>query len=569
MENITVMSIDRSNDLPIVNDRRILQDMIYIKRDWKLKISSEETNEISPASSANSLQNDDCCYEKKSIRSLEHRDKRDLNFLSSFLYRPDNLTEIILPPFEYVSTAMLNHAKYNRPNDKPLYDCVTEKGGTIKNILQSNKSFLHFLTTYPLKNTFRAYIQLSACLPCHAIAIPWHYAREIFSVSHNDITLTTSDSLSSRYNYGDDRIEYFFDTTNNFTLIMKRDPSIHAGSIVHISRVYILRKNLVESDSIYISGMSLCNLNADFDGDAVTIMIIRGIEAVTEISYNMNKSFLQNINVSHDRSRYHFVQSIHYTIFHMLLLGFDECKTSADLALEYKLNDKWLHDPSLVREIFLKILRSSISYERAKRIFGKFYHYYEYCARKLYTIDNNNNNTLINTVIWNKSILELMYREIYRDSGINGVQSYVDHILRFMSRERRKFVYRENYLVSLTNWIIIHSSAKGNIAIMRHIIERIENSEINDKEDEDNDDNDFFQIINNDDMEKCKSYIKDFVNISKNVPKASYFASNLKWIVQTCSIKNNQVIMNGKVILHNISRYLDFEKELMDRIKIL
>lgn len=214
---------------------------------------------------------------------------------------------IIVPPMEYCSVQMLYHAKHGRV----LNDDITEKGGQMKNILQSNKSFVHFLMTYPLKNTFRGYIQLGNRLWASEIALPLNRFYELFEFDRRrDRTLVVTRPLEPcaqcrsdgddddgiartvldaqhyaccSYAWPDSSFEFAVDLQRglNCGAFLKRDPSIHSGSVVGIERIFV--RDDARVDSIVVSPLILAHLNADFDGDAVTVMLVRGIEPCIEL----------------------------------------------------------------------------------------------------------------------------------------------------------------------------------------------------------------------------------------------------------------------------------------------
>ncbi|XP_025157066.1 uncharacterized protein LOC112589139 [Harpegnathos saltator] len=61
-----------------------------------------------------------------------------------------------------------------------------------------------------------------------------------------------------------------------------------------------------------------------------------------------------------------------------------------------------------------------------------------------------------------------------------------------------------------------------------------------------------------------RRYLDDFISVSKNVPKTSYFASGLKWVVQTCDVNNGDLLMRGRLLLSNLDYYLrDVERDFL------
>lgn len=102
-------------------------------------------------------------------------------------------TTTYMPPYEYCSVPMFNQARLGGDHGTLMSgggttavqnrDIVSDRGGTIKSILQSSKSFVHVLTTHPLKNAFRGYIQRRPYLLFGDIGLPRHHAIQIFSLN--------------------------------------------------------------------------------------------------------------------------------------------------------------------------------------------------------------------------------------------------------------------------------------------------------------------------------------------------------------------------------------------------
>lgn len=565
MEHITISNVE-PDKLIKFKDPRILQEMIYIKRDWKNKLTDENlygtsnnvsfehdsflpVNRITQQSVSNSSSNESLIFSSSSEQNSPKLERKDISSLSAFIYE-NNMKQILLPPFEYCSVTMLNHAKYQNyeKNGKQIRDLVTDKGGTVKDVLQSSHSFLHCLTTYPLKNTFRAYIALSPFLPPNAIGMPLHYVREIFSLSDIDMLPMSEKQYLNVHFFA------YFDLPSNISLILKRDPAIHAGSILSIERIFITREQQI--DSIFISGFSLKNLNADFDGDAVTVNIIRGVEAKTEISACMNRPFLYLTKTP----RYHFSQSYHYTIFRFLLTGYSN---ELENQIREKLKNNTTHE--VVKKIFIQHLRSESSLSRAREIFNErtqFLAYYQFAAEEYNNCENNTDP------IWKKSPLEYIYRSL--NSSIL-CDSYIKNIISFLEKntevEINHFI-QDRCIFSLENWIVYHSSSKTyNFNIENSQMacpckncsnceENIKNGGKNDSENEEEEEILLCQLTN-EEIEKCKNYMSDFIHISKDVPKTSYFSTNLKWFVQSCYVHNDNLFFFNDKILDNVSLYID------------
>lgn len=472
-----------------------------------------------------------------------------LDFLGSFVYAPTDSSRspVALPAYEYCSVAMLNQAKFGRA----IHDQFTDKGGTIKNVLQSSKSFLHYLTTYPLKNTFRGYIQLAPYLQPRHIALPRHYALEIFSIDlarDRRFLHRRGDDEADRMRWPDERFEFYFDTTQNFTLLVKRDPCIHNGSVVAVSRVYIMADCAPHVEAIYVSSFVLRNLNADFDGDAVTVMMVRGIEATLEIDECM-----RNARLYATQTRFSFAQSFVYRIFRRLCFDNNEEMGEALSAIV-------LVDPDAVKRVLLdrtNIRSNERAAARARATFGPWYDVYasiyEESRRTEVEVDalGVNGRESWERAVWRVPVLD-------RITLVTGSDDFIAWMLH---RERSRTAHHHDDVAFLRegilcpeNWLIVHSGAKSSPRelwdlYVRDRSYRARRTRVNPWDD-------FFAPCTRERIDAYKRYMDDFVTVSKNVPRSSYFASGLKWVSQTCSIRDNDFIMGDRVLLRNVGHYL-------------
>lgn len=506
-----------------------------------------------------------------------------------------------LPPYEYCSASMFNQVKsFSSPSNNSnngnsttttstggsfCGDLVSDRGGTIKSVLQSSKSFVHVLTTHPLKNTFRAYIQIRPYLSFDEIGIPRHRAIRVFSlnVARDDAELVRRPERcdSCRRNrverrcrrcpfWPDDSFAFYFETTQNFGLFLKRDPCIHNGSVVSVKRVYVTdssSEHASHREAIYVSSFSLKNLNADFDGDTVTVMIARGIESTTELTECLTEPFLYG---GASTPRFAFCQSLTHRIFRHLCYG-----ETTDLHAKYcRRNFDFSNVPSEHRAATIKrkLLRrlnvwdNSAAAKRARRVMGPFYEYYERVLRDVsfseFTNDRDDNWWTI--AIWSKPVLDIVHALSLRD-GRNDMLNWTIAKAALPSRRDDRAVVLDDEPMCMENWLIVHSGAKASPFELwnletrfRAVVDR--SSDFSNNSGNTDGSNatygDFFSECSDERASEYARYLNDFVTVSKSVPKSSYFASGLKWVVQKCAVRNDCMTMNDVPLLRDLSYFL-------------
>lgn len=441
-----------------------------------------------------------------SLSLNEHRkyDKYLFQYLNGITLQNNSL-----PPFEYASNSMLNYLRYNTNSNKYLCDLNTDKGGTIKNILQSNKSFIHYLTTYPLRNTFRGYILLENTLLPSEIAIPWHFAKNIFTGSA--FQRYFKKIVHPKFSH-----EFAISRSANVSLLLKRDPVIHNGSIVNLTKMYLIEDETI--DAILISPYVLKALNADFDGDALTIYIIYGLESKVELE----SAFYSPI-LFHKKLRYHFSQSHIFFIFKTLFVDND------DLSIVLDLDD--------IREWLIKKFTTSLI-KNIQIFFNNNVRYVSFflrCSCEMYKkfLDDKFEK------FWNENILDRMYLKFGSEFLL-----FIHEKLKNMNSI---ILQQSAEILSLQNWLIVHSGAKGSVAsllMMRQKEEEGRNSNL-------------LTICDPKIINGFKQYGKNFILMSKNVPRSSYYATNLKWVSQTCRVVENTLFMNDTILLREFDNTLE------------
>lgn len=637
------------NVVPLIRDERVLRMLIGSKRSWNYM------NEIIPESKLDSEEKH--CYGDDTL--VKRRDfwLDKINALSYVAYENvtaagaaannscgvKNTTTAIayLPPYEYCSISMFNQAKLFDPfavtsasvpsssllvntlkkkntsrcaaekattissskNGSFCSDLVCDRGGTIKSVLQSSKSFIHILTTHPLKNTFRAYIQIRPYLSFGDIGLPRHRAIRIFALNFardaNDEMLRRPDrceacvvnkNKSSRRciecpYWPDESFEYCFENTQNFALFLKRDPCIHNGSVVSIRRVYITdpsNDNVKHRESIYVSSFALKNLNADFDGDTVTVMIVRGLESVIETNECLAEPFLYGEPTT---IRFTFCQSLVLRIFRRLCYDrFDQqhtlrCERFKALSLQITKNHRRRHPASIIKRILAKRLNlwaNAKADARARRTMGPFYEFYKRVLSKVLPRQTDNKNHFVEfckdwtSRIWSVPILDKVHALSLR-SGHTDMLSWIMKSTGFSNDDH--LVLLDDDPMCVENWLIVHSGAKSSPMELWNLNVRFREA-VKSNSDYNYDDNsssplpssssaplllphdDFFAECSTDRANEYTKYLNDFVSVSKSVPKSSYFASGLKWVAQKCVVRENNLFMGEKILLKNFSYFL-------------
>lgn len=186
-----------------------------------------------------------------------------------------------------------------------------------------------------------------------------------------------------------------------------------------VKRVYVTdssSEHASHREAIYVSSFSLKNLNADFDGDTVTVMIARGIESTTELSECLTEPFLYG---GASTSRFAFCQSLTHRIFRCLCYG----KTTDFHARYCRRNFDRLEEHPTVT-IKRKLLRrlnvgdDTAAAKRARCVMGPFYAYYERVLRDVLFSDFSNDRDDDNwwTIgIWSKPVLDIVHALSLRD----------------------------------------------------------------------------------------------------------------------------------------------------------
>lgn len=547
-----------------------------------------------------------------------------------------------LPPYEYCSASMFNQVKsfssssssqqqsssnktttgishqhhhhhYHNHRDAGgsfCGDLVSDRGGTIKSVLQSSKSFVHVLTTHPLKNTFRAYIQIRPYLSFDEIGMPRHRVVRIFSlnIARDEVALIRRpercDSCRNRLAkqqrgrcrrcpfWPDESFAFYFETTQNFGMFLKRDPCIHNGSVVAVKRVYVTdssSEHALHREAIYVSSFSLKNLNADFDGDTITVMIARGIESTTELNECLTEPFLYG---GSSTPRFSFCQSLTHRIFRLLCYGGKTtdfhakycrsrcCDDDDDTASE--------HPATTIKRKLLRRLNvwnNPAAAKRARRVMGPFYTYYERVLRDVAFAEfvNDRDDNWWTIAIWSKPVLDMVHALSLRDGRDDMLNWTIAKAASAALPNRRgsdddddggddRAIVLDDEPMCVENWLIVHSGAKASPfelwnleSRFRTVVDRrrrccdvdVVDNTLTEKNFQTNVTyGDFFAECSNERANEYSRYLNDFVTVSKSVPKSSYFASGLKWVAQKCTVRRDCLTMNNVPLLNDLSYFL-------------
>lgn len=592
--------------------------------DKKEKILTALTNLLSNSKSENSNLLKILNHERLPFFPFVIKLYMNLNSLYRYVgnvkfFSEKNEISITLPPLEYCSLQLLSAIRtkllVNRdvPNVLPeiapaikhrrkqncanfdLLSIPTDKGGTLKQILQSNKSFLHYLTTYPLRNTFRGYIQTSSFLEPNAIGIPLRYALDIFGpnirkpdIHHKDY----NGVIKYRWNladdewWPDDRFYAKFNTNDNFEILIKRDPCLHDGSIMPIDTIYIY--SLPETECIFVSQLVLMNMNADFDGDSFTGMIVRGIEASEEVHSVANSCMLFG-----GKTRYTFSQSMVYTAFRCLLFDDDNDEKNC-MSIFRDPTDYHDKEPSIEESLRVgrlsrinklnnirAFMRERLTCENVvnrQRIRAFFQNdayadlYIEICRKtKLYENNTETNNKIAvdDSIkeVWTFNVLNEMLRTLdFAHNNRRKGHKFIRHMLKRFKECSSQWCLSvlDNVPFCYANILICMSGAKGSSFALLQLCDKYQEyirflQNMNDSTILNEcplSSLDFFKMIDVKQSVTNRQYLDDFVLISKNVPKSSYFSSGLKWVSQLCVLRDGDLYYQNDVIMQQLENFL-------------
>lgn len=179
----------------------------------------------------------------------------------------------------------------NKVLNSPLFN-----GNNTKTILQSSKSERYYQLTFPLENCGRMYVLAAPTLPCYAVLQPWSHVCRLFQLNPLNppkrYVRRLQDTpewmhLGEKYD-----IKYVVIMPPNLSIMNRRDPVIQEGSIEIITTIFAYDN--CDADVQFNSPYGCYNKHEDYDGDTNTHGIGKGIEAHTEICFNMKRQTLPN-----------------------------------------------------------------------------------------------------------------------------------------------------------------------------------------------------------------------------------------------------------------------------------
>lgn len=179
----------------------------------------------------------------------------------------------------------------NKVLNSPLFN-----GNNTKTILQSSKSERYYQLTFPLENCGRMYVLAAPTLPCFAVLQPWSHVCRLFQLNPLNppkrYVRRLEDTpewmhLGEKYD-----IKYVVIMPPNLSIMNRRDPVIQEGSIEIITTIFAYDN--CDADVQFNSPYGCYNKHEDYDGDTNTHGIGKGIEAHTEICFNMKRQTLPN-----------------------------------------------------------------------------------------------------------------------------------------------------------------------------------------------------------------------------------------------------------------------------------
>lgn len=169
---------------------------------------------------------------------------------------------------------------------KPIY-AIPLKNGSLKKILQSGKSYMRRKILSPKVHAFRIQIMCDPKLRSDCIILPRTFAKYLQVYEYK---LVEPDKY--KFYNSDDFIELHPD----LALILKRDPVLHAASIMYGKYIAFSKH-----DVMFVSSQIMEVMHADIDGDAFILYLIRSALAVCELKLFLNQQ--ENIALPNQTTR--------------------------------------------------------------------------------------------------------------------------------------------------------------------------------------------------------------------------------------------------------------------------
>lgn len=454
-------------------------------------------------------------------------------------------------------------------------------GTSVKNIVQSGKSYLYYLLTYLLANCMRMYVLPGPQLPCFSAIIPLHAFCTIFDFNINALParcLTPIHQTPYAYLAKAHRVKYMFVFPPNVSFFDRRDPVIHDGSIDTCDKLFLTDDEY--SDFRINCTLNCKNKNEDFDGDTNNPSMCKGIESHTEIKYNMRTHLMPLL-----RNRHIFSQNILFRLFVILATDppydrhFNSIHRRPDRSLE---QDLYEH---VVRVLWcVDIVRNQAAADRALAFFGpdNYVLYDLYMRPNLATMHriigelpvSPTNEQYVEMLhkldcVWKPSarssaancfsLMDNMIRSMAMIQGDVSTTRFVDELLRDV-HDRFPHVFTGRQPLCLTTIVNVLSMAKGNFDDILLLQREFEGRLLQPNElGVPRALMDLLMPVPEEKMRQNKQYLDNFVYGSKKVPKDSKSAVSTKWTLQNVIYYEGDLYIDGRVVLVDCFQVFSYE----------
>lgn len=169
---------------------------------------------------------------------------------------------------------------------KPLYT-IPLKNGSLKKILQSGKSYMRRKILSPKVHAFRIQIMCDPKLPSDCVILPVVFANYLQVFEFEEVH-------PNSYDFYD--MSKFYTLRSDLSLLLKRDPVIHAASIMCPPKFAFS-----SHDVLYIPSQIMEVMHADIDGDAFILYVIRSSLAAVELKLFLSQQ--NNIALANGTTR--------------------------------------------------------------------------------------------------------------------------------------------------------------------------------------------------------------------------------------------------------------------------